>query len=144
MTNDSLITATCSTAGCTGDQPVFLRNVVCPQPAGATCTFYAHLESQVEVTTNDNGLFRFLVDGVAPSPGPTDSLGQFRWVDSDPDSGVINLEARSYAVVARVQNSSNNQAHPVQVDIACQDTDGGGSCTASMGFASVSIAVYTK
>jgi hypothetical protein len=103
---------------------VFLKNVVCPQSAGKTCTLYVHVESQDEVTANDNGLFKFLVDGLPPSPGPTDGTGLFRWVLNHPDSGNIEFEARSFAVVATETNRIPNQTHSVEVDIACEDITG--------------------
>jgi hypothetical protein len=79
---------------------------------------------------------------VPPTPGPTDGTGLVRWVLNDPDSGSIEFEARAFGVVATITNSIANQNHPVEVDIACQDLTGDG-CTASMGFASLNIAVYT-
>jgi len=142
LANSSNVNATCSTSGCSAATAVFVKTAVCPQPAGKTCTLYVHLESQDKVTVNDNGLFKFLVDGLPPNPGATDGTGLFRWDLSDPDSGLINFEARSYAVVAIVTNSTGGQGHRVEVDIACQDVTGDG-CTASMGLASLSIAVYT-
>jgi hypothetical protein len=141
-TSNSNVTTTCSTSGCGTSTAVFLKNIVCPQPGGKTCTLYVHLESQDEVTANDNGLFKFLVDGRPPSPGPTDGTGLFRWVLNDPDSGNIEFEARSFAVVATVRNGFTNQNHSVEVDIACEDITGDG-CTAAMGLASLNIGVYT-
>jgi hypothetical protein len=142
VVNNSEVSANCSSSGCSASAPVFVKNTLCPRPAGKSCTLYIHLESQVEVTTNDNGLFKFLVDGVPPTPGPTDGTGLVRWVLNDPDSGSIEFEARAFGVVATITNSIANQNHPVEVDIACQDLTGDG-CTASMGFASLNIAVYT-
>lgn len=138
----SNVPATCSTSGCLTATPVFSRSLQCPKPAGQTCTFYLHLESTVNITTADNGLFKFLVDGLAATPGPTDSNGFTRWILSDPDSGAIQGEARSFAVVATVRNRSSNQSHPVEVDIACEDETGDG-CTATMAFASLEMNVYT-
>jgi hypothetical protein len=140
--NNSNVTTTCGTSGCTTSTAVFNQSVVCPQFAGKSCTLYIHLESQDDVSLNDNGLFKFLVDGLPPDPGATDSNGLFRWVLNDPDSEVINFEARSYAVVARVRNRFQNQTHAVQAHIACQDITGDG-CTASMGLATLTVGVYT-
>jgi hypothetical protein len=142
VVNTGIVSANCSTSGCSASTAVFVKNTLCPRPAGKTCTLYINLESQVEVTTDDNGLFKFLVDGVPPSPGPTDGTGLVRWVLGDPDSGSIDFEARSFGVVATITNSIANQNHPVEVDIACQDITCDG-CSASMGFASLNIAVYT-
>ncbi len=142
MISTSSIPAVCSTSGCVASTPVFSKSVQCPRPAGQTCTFYLHLESTVNGTALDNELFKFLVNGVAPTPGPTDSNGFTRWDLGDPDSGAIQGEARSFAVVAKVRNSSANQSHAVEVDIACEDQTGDG-CSATMAFASLSMAVYT-
>jgi hypothetical protein len=142
MVNTSNVTAICNTSGCLASAPVFSKSVQCPKPAGQTCTFYVHLESTVNGTADDNELFKFLVDGAAPTPGPTDSNGFTRWDLSDPNSGVIQGQARSFAVVAKVKNSSANQSHAVEVDIACEDETGDG-CSATMAFASLNIGVYT-
>jgi hypothetical protein len=142
MVSTSDIPAICSTSGCIASTPVFSRSVQCPRPSGQTCTFYLHLESTVKGTALDNELFKFLVDGRRPTPGPTDSTGFTRWDLSDPDSGAINGEARSFAVVATVRNRSANQSHAIEVDIACEDETGDG-CMATMSFASLNIAAYT-
>ena len=142
MVSTSTVPAICSTSGCLASTPVFSKSVQCPRPAGQSCTFYLHLESTVNGTALDNELFKFLVNGVAPIPGPTDSNGFARWDLSDPDSGAIQGEARSFAVVAKVRNSSANQSHAIEVDIACEDETGDG-CSAAMAFASLNIAVYT-
>jgi hypothetical protein len=113
--------------------------IVCPQPAGATCTYYIHLETQASVSANDSGVFQFLVDGVAPAPGPTDFRGFFAWDTADPNSTV--MQARSYAVVAQVTNSQANQPHSIEVEFGCVDETGDG-CSSTMGVASMSIALY--
>jgi hypothetical protein len=142
MVSTSNIPAICGTSGCIASTPVFSTSVRCLRPSGQTCTFYIHLESTVKGTAFDNELFTFLVDGLSPKPGPADSSGFVRWDLSDPDSGAIGGEARSFAVVARVRNRSANQSHAVEVDIACEDETGDG-CTANMQVASLNMAVYT-
>jgi hypothetical protein len=138
--SDSSVSTSCTGSGCISSTAVFARPIACTAPAGKTCTFYLHLESQGSVSASDNGLFKFLVDGLTPVPGPTDSNGFLSWVDGDPNS--VLPAARSYAVVAKVRNSGRNQVHSIEVDIGCQDTTGD-SCSATMGFASLSTAVYT-
>ena len=142
MVNTSNVSAICNTSGCLASSPVFSKSFQCPRPSGQTCTFYIHLESTVNGTSDDNLLFKFLVDGLAPAPGPTDNNGFARWELGDPNSWAIQGQARSFAVVAKVKNSSANQNHAVEVDIACEDETGDG-CTATMAFASLSTAVYT-
>ncbi|MCU1304085.1 MAG: hypothetical protein JWQ87_4369 [Candidatus Sulfotelmatobacter sp.] len=114
-------------------------HIVCPQLAGATCAYYIHVETQASVSANDSGIFQFLVDGVAPTPGPTDFHGFFAWDTADPNSTV--MQARSYAVVALVTNSQANQSHSVEVEFGCVDETGDG-CSSTMGLASMSIALY--
>jgi len=142
-TNVGPVTVACSSSLCE-NLGVFVTpsvlNVICPQPAGATCTFYVHLETQASVTANDTGVFQFLVDGVAPSPGPTDVRSFFAWDTADPNSTVT--QARSYAVVAHVTNSKDNQSHGVEAEFGCLDLTGDG-CSATMGLANMSIALYT-
>ena len=142
-TNVGPVTVACSSSFCE-NLGVFVTpsvlNVICPQPAGATCTLYVHLETQASVTANDTGIFQFLVDGVAPTPGPTDVRGFFAWDTADPNSTVT--QARSYAVVAHVTNSKNNQSHGVEAEFGCLDLTGDG-CSATMGLANMSIALYT-
>ncbi len=116
-----------------------LVHIICPQPAGATCTYYIHLETQASVSANDSGVFEFLVDGIAPTPGPTDYRGFFEWDTADPNSTV--MQARSYAVVAQVTNSQDNEPHGIEAQFGCVDLTGDG-CSSTMGLASMSIALY--
>jgi hypothetical protein len=134
------IEATCTGSGCQTTAVVFTRPISCPVKAGKTCTLYLHVEGQAYVSAKDNGLFRFLIDGLAPVSGPTDKNGYFSWDAFDANSALSI--ARSYAVVGKVTNSSDNQLHPIEVDIGCEDETGDG-CTAIMGFASMSTGVFT-
>jgi hypothetical protein len=138
--NPAAVDATCSDSGCLATAVAFTRPITCPVTTGKTCTLYLHVESQVAVTANDDGLFRFLIDGRTPSPGPTDKNGYFSWDLQDPNSAVE--EARSYAIVATVKNTSNNQSHSIEMDIGCGDLTGDG-CVGTLGFASMSISVFT-
>ncbi len=146
QTQDDLVFAFCVVNACTSPR-IFdpALDVVCPAATGKTCTYYIHLESQVQVTPQDAGLFRFLVDGAAPGPGPTDPNGFFKWLENDPDSNLVDhFEVKSYTVVAKVTNSSQNQSHSIEVQIGCADTstDGGG-CGARSGFSSLEVKVFT-
>src|SRR5262245_5962957 len=80
------IPAGCNLVHCTNSVPIFYPalDMVCPAKIGMTCTYYIHLESQVRVSYLDAGLFRFLIDGQPPDPGPTDTGGLFEWLDNDP------------------------------------------------------------
>jgi hypothetical protein len=131
---------TCSGAGCQTTAVVFTRPVSCPVKAGKTCTLYLHLEGNAYVSVSDLGLFRFLIDGIAPAPGPTDSNGDYSFAGFDPNS--TSSSARSFAVVGKVKNTSDNELHSIEVDIGCADTNSDG-CMGIMGFSSLSTGVFT-
>jgi hypothetical protein len=78
--------ATCGRSACQTTAVVFTRPISCPVKAGMTCTLYLHVEGQAYVSAKDNRLFRFLIDGHAPVPGPTDNSGYFSWDIFDPNS----------------------------------------------------------
>jgi hypothetical protein len=130
----------CSTQRCGAKVIAFTRPIGCPVSAGKTCTFYLHLESQIAVTPWDLAYLRFLVDGATPVPRQTDPDGYVFIVSSDPNSGAF--VARSYAVIAKVKNTTANQLHSIEVDIGCDDlTDDG--CFAVMDGRTLSTGVYT-
>lgn len=141
------IVATCSVANCTAPpMQIFVPSplaVVCPKPADQYCDFYIHIESQnTRLTTNDAGLFRFMVDGAPATPGPVDANGFFTWDNNDPASRIAVPFSHSYAVVAHVYNLAPNQAHPVRVDVSCTDTNGNALCRAATGFSTLEVNVY--
>jgi hypothetical protein len=138
------VTASCNAANCLKTVNLFSFSslgVRCPALANHGCTFYIHVESQNMISASDDGFYQFLVDGKAPIPGPTDAPGFYAWLIADPDSGPI-VEGRSSAVTAQVVNTVANQNHKVQVKIGCFDINGNG-CTATGGFASLRIDVFT-
>jgi hypothetical protein len=126
--------------------PIFVPNppsVTCPKAAGQYCDFYIHIESQsTRLTTNDAGLFRFWVDNAPAAPGPVDANGFFTWDNNDPDSRIAVSFAHSDAVVAHVYNQEPNQAHTVEVDVSCTDTNANALCRAATGFSTLEVNVY--
>jgi len=141
--------ASCSSAGCSAYAQMYLESVVCPRTAGSTCTYQITIQSQNHAGSNDGklgeeGLYQFLVDGVAPTPGPVaSSCACYTWSGA---SRLFSLPIRgtSYAVTATVTNNSANQAHSIAVNIGCSETHGNISgCFAGSGFANLSIATYT-
>ena len=105
QTQNDQIAAGCVGVVCTSP-PIFdpALDLVCPVAAGKTCTYYIHLESQVQVSAQDAGLFRLLVDGAAPTPGPTATDGSFTWLDNDPDSDVLShFEIKSFTVTQKLR-----------------------------------------
>jgi hypothetical protein len=140
--------ASCSSAGCSAFASIYSETVTCPRSAGATCTFQVTIHSQVNAGSNDStlgeeGVYQFLVDGAAPTPGPVgNACSCFAWSGSSRQFS-LPIRAASYAVTATVTNTTNNQAHPIAVNIGCNEVHGNASgCFANSGFANLSITTY--
>jgi hypothetical protein len=146
-TSSSAVTASCSFSFCTATATVFNESIKCPVVAGKTCTFQITIESGNTVvgnsgTINEEGVYQFLVDGVAPSPGPTDGSGLYLWTSAQPIFGAVF--GTSYAVTATVRNTVANQAHSITEGIGCFEVTGDASgCSATQGFSNFQIAVTT-
>lgn len=144
-TNNLLVNAACTTAGCTSpNTPLFpALNIVCPAAAGSTCTFYIHLETNDSLTVSDQGRFQFLVGGAPPNPGPTSPGGFFTWDNLDPNSATAFPFSHSYAVTATVTNTVVNQAWPVAVNLSCVDNAGTpAGCLAATMLSNLEVGVY--
>jgi hypothetical protein len=140
QTNSSGINANCGTAGCRATKALFpTANVVCPSAAGGTCTFYILVESSNQISDFDQGLYRFQVNGLTPTPGPTDSSGFYKFVESNPNSNAT--QSGSFGVVATVKNTSASQTHHILVSFGCADDTGDG-CFAFAALSSLRINVF--
>jgi hypothetical protein len=144
QTNNVATTTSRAPAGCMAVTPLFPpapQSLVCPAAAGRTCTYYVHLETHVlSISTLDDALFRFLIDGAAPSPGATNASGFVRAARLDCGTAkTCGAGARSGAVTGTVTNNTANSAHTVEVDIACKDVIGSDGCSLQGGFANVEI-----
>ena len=134
-TNSTGVSDSCGTSGCTAVKSLLPTvNLPCPGAVGQTCTFSIHVESPNQISDVDQGLYRFLVDGVPPTPGPVANGGFYKFVESDPNSS--DTQPGSAAVVAVVTNNAANQVHHATVSFGCKDITGDG-CFA---FAALSIA----
>jgi hypothetical protein len=118
-------------------------DVTCMVAVRDPCILYIQVEARVAVLQAGNaGTFRFLVDGKAPTPGPTDGTGVVGWADSIPpliSQGPFK-EARSFAVVAKVTGGK----HSVEVDMGCVRKTNviPKQCSAFSGFATLKVAAY--
>jgi hypothetical protein len=77
------------------------------------------------------GLYRFLVDGAPPNPGPApNSNGFTEWGCTGPvliGSGCLGstvFMSNDVSVVATVTNTVRNQFHTIEIDAACEGVDG--------------------
>lgn len=118
--------ATNPSYACNGPDPN-QESVVCPLPKGGRCVFHIGLETSTQLvglnppepSSNDvTGLYRFLIDGQPPTPGPVpNSNGYTQW-------GTGLAYASNYvSVVAVVTNTKFNQAHSIQMFDVCQNQD---------------------
>jgi hypothetical protein len=148
-TFSSVASASCSSAGCSAYAPIFSESIVCPKLAGGQCTYQVTIQSQNNAGSNDNkigeqGVYQFLVDGVAPSPGPVGSpCSCYTWSGASRNFSFA-IRGTSYAVTATVTNATNSQAHSIAVNIGCTEVQGNASgCFANTGFANLAVATYT-
>src|SRR5580700_7793386 len=73
VVNTQSATARCGKAGCLAKTPMFATiQVTCPAPIGQTCTFHISLDAKVSLSNGWATFYQFLVDGAAPTIGPTD------------------------------------------------------------------------
>ena len=148
-TSSSLASASCSSAGCGAYAPIFSESIVCPAMAGGKCTYQVTIQSQNNAGSNDSkvgeqGVYQFLVDGVAPNPGPVGSpCSCYTWSGASRNFSFA-IRGTSYAVTATVTNATSNQTHSIAVNIGCTENHGNTSgCFATTGFANLGIATYT-
>ncbi len=140
QTNSTGVNANCGTSGCQAVNPLFpTATVLCSGAIGQTCTFHILVESSNQISSFDQGLYRFQVDGHTPTPGPTDSSGFYKFVESDPNSDATH--SGSFAVMARVTNASADQTYKVSVSFGCKD-DSGDGCFAFAALSSLRIDIF--
>jgi hypothetical protein len=143
VVNQKPATAQCGTSGCTAKTSMFAPiSVACPAATGHTCTFHISLDTKTSISFpcgpgceewGPTGFFQFLVDGAAPTIGPTDKSGNYiiaknvvTWSIGSP------FEVRqSYpaSVLASVTNGTDNH-HSIAVSVGCTDTVPEGGCQA--------------
>jgi hypothetical protein len=112
------------------------QQIICPQPAGRSCTFHIGVEASMfignEVTlTQVTGLYHFLIDGAPPNPGPApNSNGFIEWGcvgSGDIGAGCVGSTefiSNYISTVATVTNTVRNQPHAIQIDAVCLGVDG--------------------
>ena len=146
--------AKCSTVGCTAKAPVFKSiPVTCPAGIGQTCTFHIFFNVKVVIYQSCTGngclgpsgstdYFQFLVDGAAPTPGPTNEQGGFSFA-KDVETETTNPSEASYdiSLVAAVTNVSS-QDHDIAVNLECVDSLDLGDCSVSSQASTMRVDVF--
>jgi hypothetical protein len=161
ISNEALVTTTfvvnkkSATAECSGNlcgaQTSMLApiSVICPAATGQTCTFHISLDAKVSIYTSGGGagggpagFYQFLVDGAAPTIGPT-YKGYYLFEKNGYTTGDVPDSVRlSYpaSVVATVTNSSSN-SHIINVSVGCRALNSP-SCGATAHWSTMRVDVF--
>jgi len=171
ITNETLVTTTfvvnkqdatakCGKPGCHAKTTVLTSiPVTCPAPTGQTCTFHIFMDTKTSITFHCGttgcigpgpaGSYQFLVDGAAPTIGPTDENGYYLFAknvqsDSNDGRGFYHYASRQgypASVLASVTNSSSNN-HTIDVNLACEDANHFGGCEVTARWSTMRVDVF--
>jgi len=155
VVNKKPATAQCGTTGCRARASMFAPiPVTCPAAAGKTCTFHISLDTKTSIgfpcgagceSLGPAGLYQFLVDGVAPTVGPTSKNGDYIIEDNVITWSVGTRQNRqSYpaSVLATVTNVGSNSSHTITVGLGCADTDQEGGCVVTTHWSTMRVDVF--
>lgn len=130
VTDQTTVTAKCTTSNCRGSAPLLTSvPVTCPAAIGQTCTFHIALDAKVAIYEDCPGCsqafadssdsYQFLVDGAVPTPGPVNSVGEYIFAQYTPTyQGYPVQQPYPASVVATVTNSTS-QNHTITVNLHC-------------------------
>lgn len=137
-TNPSFKTVSCASSECIAQAAIFSPpniSVNCPGASRTTCTYKITCCAQfIGTSLGDNQLYQFLIDGVTPSPGPTDAAG-FVTVEF-PTDGQLNKYCESV-----VDTGNAPGPHSIATRFGINDQTGDGA-SQSIGFAECNIQVF--
>jgi hypothetical protein len=118
VVNKKIAQAYCFKSPCQAQAPMFAAiPVVCPAATGHTCTFHISLDAQIYWLLGTRNSYRFLIDGAAPTIGPTDQHGVYVFQRKG-ELNVPDVQSCLASVVTTVTNSSSN-THKIKVDLGC-------------------------
>jgi len=157
VVNKTSATAMCGKAGCRAETPMFSSfPVTCPAAIGQTCTFHISIDAKLTVSFKCGfgcegnwapiGFYQFLIDGSAPTVGPTDEQGNYIF-ESNVYTNWINgpwpLARQGYSgsVLGSVTNS-NSQSHVIQISIGCIDKNNEGGCSLTAHWSTTRVDVF--
>jgi hypothetical protein len=164
ISNETLVTSTlvvnktpvkisCLKAGCSVKAPVLTSiPVTCPAAIGATCTFHIALNATVTVallqcsgcsgTSIPTNTYQFLVDGSAPSPGPTDAQGNYIFSANIVTDSLFPSVAQYPAIVVATVTNSNSQDHVIDPNVGCLDEGNDFGCGLTVNRSSMRVDVF--
>ena len=139
VVNKHNATAECRKTGCSATRSMFAPiSVICPAAAEQTCTFHISVDAKVFLFSGAEGFYQFLVDGLAPTIGPTSEEGRYLFVDA---CCLPPRQGYPAAVVTTVTNSSSN-SHTIALNVGCADTDDTGGCAATAHSSTMRVDVF--
>jgi hypothetical protein len=143
VVNKHSVTALCGTDPCYTKTPMFAAiPVTCPAATGQTCTFHISLNAKVSIFFGNRSFYQFLVDGAAPTIGPTDEHGDYTFaLNITTEQGLPLRQSYPADVVATVTNSSSN-SHRIMVSVGCVDNNTQGGCEATAHWSSMRVDVF--
>jgi hypothetical protein len=108
VVNKRSVTALCRHVYCSAKTLMFAPvPVICPAATGQTCTFQISLDTKVSIFNGVVSFYQFLVDGAAPTIGPTDKHGDYLFEKNAPVGiGLSSRQSYPASVVTTVTNSS--------------------------------------
>jgi len=128
VVNKQNATAECGTTGCRAITSMFSPiSVTCPAASGQTCTFHISLDAKVLINCPGGnaglgpvGFYQFLVDGFAPTIGPTGKNGEYLFEQNVTlfCGSVGSRQSYPASILTTVTNSSSNN-HTIDVKVGC-------------------------
>jgi len=159
VVNKQAATVQCEKTGCRAKTPMFAPiAVTCPAATGQTCTFHISLDTKTSISfrcgqqgcfgAGPIGFYQFLVDGAAPTMGPTDENGNYLFAKnvftySDDGGGDSFVSRQSYpASVMTTVTNSNSNSHTIIVNFGCSDANKVGGCEATAHWTTMRVDVF--
>jgi hypothetical protein len=145
-------TAKCQKRGCVAISAMFAPiSVTCPAAMGQTCTFHISLDAKVSVSGcpkcapgfAGTGFFQFLVDGAAPTIGPTDENGHYIFQRNVAtwNPPYVSRQSEAASVLAGVTNSTSSN-HTITVNLGCRNRVNYGICDAVAHWSTMRVDVF--
>jgi len=143
VVNKTTATAMCSKTGCYATKRMFAPvSVICPAPNAQTCTLHISLDAKTTVVSSVTSFYQLLVDGAAPTIGPTGEHGGYIFAQNAVlAQGSPLLRSYPASVVATVRNSSSNN-HTIVLKIGCGDTNNFGGCMTEANSSTLRVDVF--
>jgi hypothetical protein len=153
------VTATCGSTGCHAKTSMFSPiDVTCPAPAGSGCVFHISLDVKTSISfkcggeacegPGPTGFYQILVDGAAPTIGPTNREGRYLFeknvftVSNDVGNALESRQSYPASVLSSVANSVANANHKIVVNVGCVETVESSGCETTAHWRTMTVDVF--